>query len=403
MYGNAQKARGFDGKPGRQTINFKMKGMMTMRTILKRAVAAMLALALCAGLAGCYSEDKAWAAKAGDNTLPIGGYIYYLTSAYTDAAGKVGTEQAVFGSQIEGKDAKAWVEDRALSYLRSYYYVSQKFDELGLTLDEDDQASINSMATSMWGYYKSAFEGLGVAESSFKETYAVYNTKLAKLLPALYGKGGELEVSEDDLKAYYLDNYTYYQYFSIPLTKAGEDDTAVDMEEDEKKEVREMLDDTVELINDGRLDFDKAVEKHKTLSSEEPTVGEPMAMGNSSMSTLFSDALFPLKNEEAAVIDATSRYYVVQKLDITQDFEALLADEERMDSLLRAMKGDDFLAYTMEQGAGLDVTINAKAIAGVKTTAIADVMGKNGTSSAEEDTASSSTSSTSSEGSSSEG
>lgn len=366
---------------------------MTMKRILKRAAAGALALALCAGLTGCYSEDNAWAAKSGESTLPIGGYIYYLTSAYTDAAAKVETEKEVFSSQIDGKDAKAWVEERALGYLRSYYYVNQKFDSLGLTMDEEDQNAVNSMATTMWSYYKTAFEGLGVAESSFKEAYAVYNAKLSKLLPALYGKGGELEIDEEELKAYYLGNYTYYQYFSIPLTKTDDEGNAVDMEEDEKKEVREMLDDTVGLINGGRLEFDQAVEKHRTLSSEEPVVGEPMAVTNDSLSSLFSDVLFPLKNEEAAVIDATSRYYVVQKLDITQDFEALLADGERMDSLLRSMKGADFLEYTMEQGAGLDVTINTKAIAGVKTAAVADVMGKTGTSSTEENTESSSASS----------
>ena len=48
-----------------------MKGMMTMKSMFKRAAAGVMALAMCAGLAGCYSEDKAWAAKMGEDTMPI--------------------------------------------------------------------------------------------------------------------------------------------------------------------------------------------------------------------------------------------------------------------------------------------------------------------------------------------
>ena len=62
-----------------------------MTKIFKRAAAGVMALAMCAGLSGCYSENNTWAVKSGDTTLPIGGYIYYLSSAYSEAAGKVGT------------------------------------------------------------------------------------------------------------------------------------------------------------------------------------------------------------------------------------------------------------------------------------------------------------------------
>ena len=51
-----------------------------MRNIWKRAVAGMLALAMCLSFAGCYDENKTWAARQGDDTMPIVGYIYYLYS-----------------------------------------------------------------------------------------------------------------------------------------------------------------------------------------------------------------------------------------------------------------------------------------------------------------------------------
>ena len=66
----------------------KRKDSVSMTKIFKRAAAGVMALAMCAGLTGCYSENNTWAVKSGDSTLPIGGYIYYLSSAYSEAAGK---------------------------------------------------------------------------------------------------------------------------------------------------------------------------------------------------------------------------------------------------------------------------------------------------------------------------
>ena len=62
-----------------------------MRNIWKRTAAAVLALVLCLSLAGCYNENNTWAARKGDDTMPIGGYIYYLYSAYSEAMQKVAT------------------------------------------------------------------------------------------------------------------------------------------------------------------------------------------------------------------------------------------------------------------------------------------------------------------------
>ena len=57
-----------------------------MRNIWKRTAAAVLALVLCLSLAGCYNENNTWAARKGDDTMPIGGYIYYLYTPTTTSA-----------------------------------------------------------------------------------------------------------------------------------------------------------------------------------------------------------------------------------------------------------------------------------------------------------------------------
>ena len=132
-----------------------------MRKFLKRAAAGVVALAMCAGFAGCYSEDKTWAARLNEDQLPIGGYIYYLSSAYSEGAAQVGSDAKVLEASIEGESAESWVKNRAMEYLRSYYFVSQKFDELGLSLTEEDETRITDATNSMWTYYKTAMEKMG--------------------------------------------------------------------------------------------------------------------------------------------------------------------------------------------------------------------------------------------------
>ena len=73
-----------------------------MRNIWKRTAAAVLALVLCLSLAGCYNENNTWAARKGDDTMPIGGYIYYLYSAYSEARDQVDSDTAVLDAEIDG-------------------------------------------------------------------------------------------------------------------------------------------------------------------------------------------------------------------------------------------------------------------------------------------------------------
>ena len=364
------------------------------KTAIKRAAAGITALAMCAGLGGCYSEDKAWAAKMGDTTLPIGGYIYYLTSAFAEGSGQVSPQSNVLGSEIDGKDAAQWLRDKAADYLRSYYYVNDKFDQLGLSLSEDDQSSIESTTASMWSYNKTALESMGIAQSSFEEAYAVYNTKLSKLLKAMYGKGGELEIPEDELKEYYTGEYIYYQYFTVELTKPGEEeDQSVDMDDEEKAQVKSDLEEYVQEISSGKQTIDRAAANYANQSGTEPNLGDSVAIKAANMSDLFKNAIEGIDNSEAVLIDATTRCYVVQKLDVADDFKALLEDEDRYSSLLAEMKAEEFMEYTIEQGKALDIQINERAINSVNVSSVAKALGEKGTSSAESSSSSESSSS----------
>jgi len=363
----------------------KRKDSVCMTKIFKRAAAGVLALAMCAGLSGCYSEDKAWAARLGDDTLPIGSYIYYLSCSYSEGAGKVDPETEVLKADIEGETGSDWVTNRAMDYLYSYYYVNHKFDELGLTLDEADLESIDNAAASMWSYFKDEFESMGIAESSFKQAYAVYNTKLSKLMRAMYGKGGELELSEDEMHDYYTENYVRYQYFYADLVTTDEEGNQVEMDDDEKAEVKTYLTDQADLVSRGRISLEAAANNYASMSDTESTLADPVSYLHDNLSGIFSGTLESLDSGKAGVAETTTRYYVVQKLDIEDDFQALLEDDSRLASLINELKLDEFSSYAAEQGKALDIQLNEKALKGISPAKAIGSMSKNGTSSSEED------------------
>ena len=61
--------------------------------------------------------------------------------------------------------------------------------EYGLEMTEEDQSQAENAANSLWSYYGSTFEELGIAQSSFQKAYGEYNVKSQKVMQAMYGEG----------------------------------------------------------------------------------------------------------------------------------------------------------------------------------------------------------------------
>ena len=335
-----------------------------MRNIWKRTAAAVLALAMCLSFAGCYDENMTWAARKGDDTLPIGGYIYFLYSAYSEAAGQVDTETPVLDAEIDGQDAAQWIKDRALNYVQAYYYINDKFEEYGLELTEDDQTQIDSLTNTYWTYYQSTFEDMGIAQSSFEQAYSIYSVKLQKVMRAMYGEGGELALADDELENYYIDTYTTYEYFNAPLTTTNDDGESVDLSEDEKADLQKDLEGYIDDINAGDMTVSEAADEYAAGADTTSTYQGPLSAQPDYLSTEIATALDSVEEGEAVFAETTSNYYVLRKLSDKDYYEENIAsDEDQSLSLLSEMKGEEFNDYIMEQAASVEgVEINQAAL-----------------------------------------
>ena len=357
-----------------------------MRNIWKRIAAAALALAMCLSFAGCYDENKTWAARKGDDELPIGAYIYYLYSAYLEAGSQVDSETSVLDAEIEGQDAEQWIKDLALNYVQAYYYISDKFDELGLELTEEDLVNVENTASSFWSYYGSTLEKLGISQDSFEKAYALYGEKFERVMKAMYGEGGELALEDGALEEYYCGAYINYEYFSASLTTTNEDGESVDLTDDEKTDLKETFEGYVKKINAGELTMSEATDEYAEESGTDSSLMSPVCVKSENMSTLVFDALNSVKEGEAAFVESTSGYLVVRKLSVKDYYDEYVANsEDQQFTLLTELKGEEYSDYVLEQAASVEgVELNQAAMDSIKVSSLVDDSNRNGTSSAEE-------------------
>ncbi len=355
-----------------------------MRNHLKKAFVLILALVLCLSFSGCYSEKNSWAAKMGDDTLPIGSYIYYLNSAYSEAASKVSPEEEVLKATVEGQDSEAWIRDRAMNYLKAYYYVDSELSRLGLELSDEEISNASSTTDSAWSYSQSYFENMGIAKESFNKAYSLYGAKYQKLMEALYAEDGEKAVSKEELETYFNDNYYYYDYFSASLSTADEDGNSVDLTDEEKADLKTELETYVADINKETTTMETAASDYAAAhlgGADQTTYSSPYAALASNLSDSIASALKDAKDNEAAFVESGSMYFVVCRRPLKDGFANMF--ENSRDTLVSGLKGEEYSDYVMDQAKDMEgITINESAIKRVKISSFVTDSNKNGTSSA---------------------
>lgn len=215
---------------------------------VKKILTGIIASAMIISSAGCGTgKSTAYALTVDGYQVKAGIYIYYQYSAFQEAknlAAKadekldVNDEKALKKAKIDGKDFLQWVEDKATTACAEHVATIKKFDEMKLTLDEDDIESIQTNAESYYEQNPDMFEGNGIGEESLKDIMT--NTyKVQKIFESIYGEGGTEGVKNEDIKNFYIENNARVKYIGLDL----HDSQGNDLDEAGKKEIKDMADD----------------------------------------------------------------------------------------------------------------------------------------------------------------
>ena len=329
-----------------------------MKKFAKRAAAFLLAAVLSLSLAGCYNENLTWSARKGDTELPIGAYIYYLSVAYNEAAAQIDTETRVLEGEVEDTPAAEWITDRAASYINQYFWMQDEMERLGLTMTDDDYTQAQQTTDSYWSLFGTSLEEFGIAKTSFDIAYSQYNTMYLKVFEALYGEGGEREISEDELRTHFTDTYMNYEYFTAPLTKTGEDGASEDMTDEEKAAVTEELEALQAQVESGELTVEEAAEDYAaSIDSDSNYVQSVNSRDNMTASHLpeaFITSLESMREGAIQVFEASGYMVFLHRLPIADAVEEELSNEDNRLSLMIELRNEEFQDYVREAAASVE-------------------------------------------------
>ena len=222
-------------------------------SVFKKAAAFLTALSLVGTMAGCGYNTRE-ALEVNGYSVPAGVYIYFANTAFNQAVTKLKEEhedldtedmKAIQAQTLEGKDVRTWIEDKATEMVVDFVATEQKFDELGLTLSEEDNATLENMMDYYWTSNKELMEKNGVSEASFQKILTS-SYKSDAVFEHYYGIGGELGVTEEDVSAYYAENNIRAQFVRFSLA----DSEGNTMKADEKAQVKSMVDNFKSRVED---------------------------------------------------------------------------------------------------------------------------------------------------------
>ena len=373
---------------------------------IKKVMAGTVAGAIMVSAAACtpISTKAQWSYKEGKNEKAIGVYIFALFNAYNQAktyaekADGYKKDESFLDLKIkddDGKEAVAsdWIKDKADLTLREALYLDSKLDSLNATVDEASYAeqaekdwTLGYMAEyySQMGYSttpeQDILEPYGISKESYQELQYNMSGKQQKLFDLMYGKGGSEEVPDSDLQKFFDDNYTYYTYFTVPLSEATTDksgqQTSKAYDSKKQKQLTSDAESYAKAINNGSTMEDqctKYLKATKSSSKASDTVQkgcELLDKDNLSSSSIGEDVakkLVDMKVNEAKAVtigkDNSKTIYVIQKQN-TKDGEKeyLTKDDSTRKNVLQKMKNDDYNKFLQKEAKALKCEVNESVV-----------------------------------------
>ena len=377
----------------------------------KRIIAAAISSVMILTSVGCTTgKNTAYALTVDGYQVKAGVYIYYSYTALTEAknlAAKqdenldVSDEKSLKKIKIEGKDFLTFVKDKTTESCVDHVAVMKHFDELELSLTQDELDEIDEYVESSWQNNEDMFTENGISKDSIKEIMTS-SYKSDAIFKAYYGEGGSENVTEDQLKDFYTENNARVKFVDMDM----HDSEGNDLDEAGKKELQDMAKDFLKRAESADSEeamleeFDKFQEEYDDYvadkaaesSGEETTEAttEPETEPETETTTTESDdeASDNTENTEATestsstedeaviydwifndaktgvpeIVEDEDTMYVIVRLDITERMdEDDLWSESNVDSVRYKMFSDDLQDMLDSWGEEYEVVKNDKA------------------------------------------
>ncbi|MDR2655165.1 MAG: hypothetical protein LBC56_03705 [Oscillospiraceae bacterium] len=355
--------------------------------VLLKYLALLLAFMMIFTVCSCtlYGGDTTWVYEIDGEKIPAGVYLYYQQVAYGLAEQKIAEETAAASSQdgsessaasssvpfadktIEGIPSAEWLQNEVLNLCKRYVTVQKEFTALGLSVSEAELKNTRDTAAKNYETNEAqikVYSTFGIGLESFKNVSLsdVYSTTL---FSKYFGAGGEYEVPEDELKAYYAENYAAAVIYTVPVSE----DTDLKILDVNLDKLIDNLNSTPDGFSAAIMEFESTVPEElrsdytSGLSEDTFTALIDKSNSNSSVPALVSNAVWETEGygKYVRINVSDTQIYIVARRDVLADslsvYFAIYGS-----SLLYEFKSEDYAAALDEKGAGLSVTENSKAL-----------------------------------------
>ena len=337
-------------------------------SILKKVIAGTLAIATILCFASC--KDTSWVLSAGEDTVPAGVYLGYLVDSYYVAAQQATDQNKdLFEQQIGEVDADDYIKAAALESCKQYIAVNRLFDEYKLSFTDKELEEIKSSIASTWSNVSALYEENGCGKASFEKIMMV-DEKYDKIFEYYYGENGKEPVSETDRKDFFVKNYAKIKYIDVSYSSHYDEvTTSSDASDNQKKELKELAEKYLKRLQDGES-IDKLIDEeahaageehdHKEGEEAEEVEASFVRKDTSDEPDDFNKKLFETKANTPTIIEnSTYGYYVLIRYDIDASGKDYT---DRVETVLSAMKSEDFKKIIEKAASDLKITENNSAI-----------------------------------------
>lgn len=276
---------------------------------MKRIILLLMSFLLAFSLCSCSGPSKV---KVNGTKIDNEIYKYYENTLEKDENGEVSEE-----------DIKSAVS--------RYVTINSEFANRGLSIDSEVKGALSTHVNNLWHLYGNYYSEIGVSKQT------IYKIELSKEYESALLADYYSDVSEDEIKSYFKENYIGIRLVTGYLFNVDETGTSVAMTDEQKKSVTSSFNSVVTLINDGTL-IEEAV----------ASLGENTEV-HDTLVNAFSDGTFPegffnevkkIETGKTATVTLGDYIFLVQRVDVFDKTYGYY-DNNRT-GCLEAMKGKEF-------------------------------------------------------------
>lgn len=355
-----------------------------------KLTALIFAAVLAALLAGCAASAPDTVGSMGGVEISSGLYLLAQYDAYQRAADLAGEgqdasnvkaylKQTVTIDEESGETALVsdYVAEKTLENLRFYAAVEKRFDELGGSLTQAEEAEADSYARQLYEQNSDIYKANGINLDTVRRLELIM-LKSNALLELEYGPNGAKPVSDAEFEEFMRDNAAYVLYMMAPLYNT---ETYAFADDRQKAYMLSLADEAMAAYNSAvpggsaeqREKFEATVEGVMpdicaVLSAEYAQGSEGFsaalltrsALEEALPSAADAEKILSLKNGEAAAVQYEG--YAIMLLLRLDPSEAEDFDSLRKTALAE-MKGDELAQAVRSYGARLENALDADAVA----------------------------------------